>query len=143
MAIGCNEVPKAGGGTYWSGEPHDSRDFVKGHDPNELRKVEVLVDILDRLKKSGHLSDDLIKLPNAYDICKLLLNDKSESSVADSRIMDLLEFGRIIHAEMSAICDAARKGLSVEDGILYCTAFPCHLCAKHIVAGWHTAGCLP
>ena len=48
--------------------------------------------------------------------------------------MDLLEFGRIIHAEMSAICDASRKGISVEDATLFCTTFPCHLCAKHIVA---------
>lgn len=48
--------------------------------------------------------------------------------------MDLLEFGRIIHAEMSAICDASRKGVSIEGATLYTTAFPCHLCAKHIVA---------
>jgi cytidine deaminase len=51
----------------------------------------------------------------------------------DSRIMDLIEFGRAIHAEMSALCDASRKGLSVENAILYCTTFPCHICAKHIV----------
>ena len=48
--------------------------------------------------------------------------------------MDLLEFGRIIHSEMSALCDAARKGLSVQNATLYCTTFPCHLCAKQIVA---------
>jgi hypothetical protein len=35
---------------------------------------------------------------------------------------------------MSAICDAARLGKIIKDGILYTTAFPCHLCAKHIVA---------
>jgi len=48
--------------------------------------------------------------------------------------MDLIEFGRDIHAEMSAITDAARKGVSICDATLYCTTFPCHLCAKHIVA---------
>jgi tRNA(Arg) A34 adenosine deaminase TadA len=48
--------------------------------------------------------------------------------------MDLIEFGRAIHAEMSAICDASRKGLVLQDAILYCTTFPCHICAKHIVA---------
>ena len=31
----CNEVPRSGGGTYWSDDPYDGRDFVKGHDPNE------------------------------------------------------------------------------------------------------------
>ena len=48
--------------------------------------------------------------------------------------MDLLEFGRIIHAEMSAITDAARLGIEIKDSTIYCTTFPCHICAKHIVA---------
>jgi deoxycytidylate deaminase len=134
VTLGCNEVPKAGGGTYWSGEPNDSRDFLKGHDPNEQRKTEVLVDIIDRLQKRGHLSTQLLNETDPYEIAKLLLKDKSDDSVSESRIMELLEFGRIIHAEMSAICDAARKGVSIEQTTLYCTTFPCHICAKHIVA---------
>ncbi|WP_139862343.1 deaminase [Bradyrhizobium ivorense] len=48
--------------------------------------------------------------------------------------MDLIEFGRDIHAEMSAITDAARNGVPVTGATLYSTTFPCHLCAKHIVA---------
>lgn len=48
--------------------------------------------------------------------------------------MDALEYGRIVHAEMSAISDAARLGRSVKDTLLYTTTFPCHMCAKHIVA---------
>ena len=134
VTLGCNEVPKSGGGTYWSGEPNDSRDFVEGHDPNELHKVEVLVDMLDRLKKGGHLSTELLAIADPYEIGKRLLEEESEHAVSDSRVMSLIEFGRIIHAEMSAICDASRKGVAVEGGTLYCTAFPCHLCAKHIVA---------
>jgi tRNA(Arg) A34 adenosine deaminase TadA len=48
--------------------------------------------------------------------------------------MDALEYGRMIHAEMSAICDAARLGRKLEGTTLYTTTFPCHMCAKHIVA---------
>jgi hypothetical protein len=48
--------------------------------------------------------------------------------------MDALEYGRIIHAEMSAISDAARLGRSTKNAVLYTTTFPCHMCAKHIVA---------
>jgi hypothetical protein len=48
--------------------------------------------------------------------------------------MDSLEFGRIIHAEMSAISDAARLGRPIAGANLFCTTFPCHICAKHIVA---------
>ena len=48
--------------------------------------------------------------------------------------MDALEYGRTIHAEMSAISDAARLGRALKGTILFCTTFPCHMCAKHIVA---------
>ena len=134
VTLGCNEVPKAGGGTYWSGDPLDARDFVAGHDPDEDQKIEILVDLLDRLQKGGHLSEELTHLEDPHEIGKHLLGEGTISSVSESRVMDLLEFGRIIHSEMSALCDAARKGLSVQDSTLYCTTFPCHLCAKHIVA---------
>jgi Cytidine and deoxycytidylate deaminase zinc-binding region len=48
--------------------------------------------------------------------------------------MDALEYSRVIHAEMSAICDAARHGRKIVGSTLYCTTFPCHICSKHIVA---------
>jgi deoxycytidylate deaminase len=38
------------------------------------------------------------------------------------------------HAEMTAICDAARLGRSAKNAIMYVTTFPCHNCAKHIIA---------
>lgn len=134
VTLGCNEVPKAGGGTYWSDDKTDGRDFVQGHDSNELLKREILVDLISRLKNHKHLSDELQKVEDAHEVTKALLDDKSLDGVSESRLMDLIEFGRIIHAEMSAICDAARKGISVESTTLFCTTFPCHICAKHIVA---------
>ncbi len=48
--------------------------------------------------------------------------------------MNLGEFGRPVHAEMAALLDAARRGVSVKDADLYSSTFPCHNCAKHIVA---------
>jgi deoxycytidylate deaminase len=54
--------------------------------------------------------------------------------ISDSQFMDALEYGRIVHAEMSAISDAARNGRAIKDTVLYSTTFPCHMCAKHIVA---------
>ncbi len=134
ITLGCNEVPKAGGGTYWSGDPGDSRDFVAGYDPNEQHKIELLVDVLDRLKKGSHLSEILQAVEDPYALGRKFLLDKSEHGLAESKIMDILEFSRVIHAEMSAICDAARNGVSVRGTTIYCTTFPCHICAKHIVA---------
>jgi cytidine deaminase len=34
---------------------------------------------------------------------------------------------------MAAITDAARRGVPIEGATLYCTTFPCHLCARHII----------
>jgi cytidine deaminase len=134
ISLGCNEVPKAGGGTYWSGDVLDKRDFVEGRDPNDEKKAELLVDLIDRLHSCGHLSSDLTAVGDAAKIVEILLDNRDKKSVKESRVMDLLEFGRDIHAEMSAISDAARNGLSIKDATLYCTTFPCHICAKHIVA---------
>jgi cytidine deaminase len=134
LTLGCNEVPKAGGGTYWEGDPNDARDFVLGSDPNETRKTQVLVDLIDRLHQGRHLANNLLDINDPNAIANYLLSLPKIGGVADSKVMDLLEFGRIVHAEMSALSDAARKGISVAGATLYCTTFPCHLCAKLIVA---------
>ena len=50
-----------------------------------------------------------------------------------SELYNSIFVDRTIHAEMSAILDAAMKGLSVKGATLYTTTYPCHYCAKHIV----------
>jgi hypothetical protein len=52
-------------------------------------------------------------------------------ALVGSSVMDLTEYGRIVHAEMCAICDAARVGRSVNGATLYCTTFPCHNCVRY------------
>jgi deoxycytidylate deaminase len=52
----------------------------------------------------------------------------------DTRFSGITEFGRAVHAEMEAILSCARVGVSPRNGTLFCTTFPCHNCAKHIVA---------
>jgi deoxycytidylate deaminase len=59
---------------------------------------------------------------------------RGKKLIKDSQLMDILEFGRMIHAEMSAISDAARLGRETKATILFSTTFPCHICAKHIVS---------
>ncbi|STX38810.1 deaminase [Legionella feeleii] len=48
-------------------------------------------------------------------------------------IGDSLEFHPCTHAEIAAIIDAAKIGISVKKSTLYTTTFPCHLCAKEII----------
>jgi len=58
ISLGSNEVPKAGGGTYWSDDEFDDRDYVRGFDSNDRRKDETLNEILQHLS----LADDLKRL---------------------------------------------------------------------------------
>ena len=39
-----------------------------------------------------------------------------------------------VHAEQNAICDAARRGVSLEGAVVYITHFPCINCAKIFAA---------
>jgi deoxycytidylate deaminase len=117
IALGSNEVPKAGGGTYWAEEPNDDRDYIRRKDSNDERKRELLEELIEILGSETAVDDIM-----------------SSVKLRDSQMMDALEYGRIVHAEMSAISDAACSGRGVRNGTLYCTTFPCHMCAKHIVA---------
>ena len=58
VSQGCNEVPRAFGGTYWSGEEPDFRDVRLGHDPNDILKKDVIRDLLERLSNAKLLSVD-------------------------------------------------------------------------------------
>ena len=51
-----------------------------------------------------------------------------------TRIGQLLEFSRAVHAEMDALLSAARSGTKTGGTRLYVTTFPCHNCARHIVS---------
>jgi deoxycytidylate deaminase len=132
VSLGCNEVPKAGGGTYWVDDPPPTfRDVDIGVDANHERKNEILFDLVDRMSREGLLSKQLLGLKNKQKQVDTIL---SKDRMKDAQLMDIIEFGRMIHAEMSAISDAARLGRATEKATLFCTTFPCHLCAKHIVA---------
>lgn len=131
VSLGCNEVPAAGGGTYWPSAKNDRRDHKIGYDANTLRKRGLVLNVVSLLKKSGSLSPDL----EAMDDVKLqehLLADGT-GILTDAEILDILEYGRALHAEMNAITDAARSNGSTQGTTLFVTTFPCHNCAKHIV----------
>lgn len=123
--LGCNEVPKAGGGTYWAEEKYDAREYRKGSDSNDERKKELLKELEAILRADCS--------PKKRKILEKILKNK-EKALNDSQFMDALEYGRIVHAEMNAITDAARLGISLQDATLYCTTFPCHMCSKLIIA---------
>ncbi|MBP2147907.1 anti-phage dCTP deaminase [Xanthobacter flavus] len=134
---GCNEVPKPHGGTYWDNDIPDYRDMKIGYDPNDRQKREVVRDAIERLRLESLLSEKALQFGSDSDIVSALIGKgpgEKAGALANSYLMDLTEYGRVVHAEMGAICDAARFGRSVRGCTLYCTTFPCHNCTKHIIA---------
>lgn len=131
VSLGSNEVPKAGGGTYWVNQKIDGRDQKRGYDINTIRKRSLVMDVVEKLKANNKLSDDL----NSSDISQLseLLLSEDVGILSKSKILNILEYGRALHAEMNAITDAARSNTSTKNTTLFVTTFPCHNCAKHIV----------
>lgn len=61
-------------------------------------------------------------------------NAQLENVMKRSPLREITEFGRVVHAEMEAILACARGGVRMRGSTLYGTTFPCHNCAKHIVA---------
>lgn len=131
VVAGTNEAPKAFGGQYWAGDVPDHRDFQYGYDVNDRQKLAIVEDILRRLRAHGWLSDTAPDRGTATPGKIALAKD---GPLYDSRVGDLLEFGRIAHAEMACICTAARRGTPLGGLSLYTTTYPCHECARLIVA---------
>ncbi|HEU4656918.1 MAG TPA: anti-phage dCTP deaminase [Capillimicrobium sp.] len=123
IAVGCNEVPRAGGGSYWEGDKDDARDFQLGVDGNQDQRDRALREAFDVLVARGLLAEAAREAgPDAF-----------AKALDDTRMDGLIEFTRATHAEMAALLDAARRGASVSGAVLYTSTFPCHNCAKHIV----------
>jgi deoxycytidylate deaminase len=136
---GCNEVPKAFGGTYWDLEEPDFRDVKLGVDPNDVIKKELLRELFDKMNSAGLLSAAAAAVGSPADMVEEFTKKKrseedEDGPLANCSVLDLTEFGRVVHAEMCAICDAARLGRSVKGATLFVTTFPCHNCTKHILA---------
>lgn len=129
LSTGSNETPRQGGGLYWakvddaSGnviDEQDGKDYTRNEDSNKVEQQEILLEIMRGVKNISGLTDTQ--------------SSEIEMVLNRSRIKDLTEFGRVVHAEMEAILSCGRAGISTIDGTLYCTTFPCHNFAKHIIA---------
>ncbi len=128
ISTGWNDVPKFGGGLYMNQSSHDPNaehdhrcwNIENGKCFNDDEKsllaqnlIEVLKDVIAPEKKEAAL--------------KLL--------VESSKLRGLIEFSRSIHAEMHALLNAGKiAGNKIKNGKLFVTTYPCHSCARHIIA---------
>ncbi|HLO99540.1 MAG TPA: anti-phage dCTP deaminase, partial [Fimbriimonas sp.] len=128
LSTGANDCPKAGGGLYWPfydiekkafEDFPNGRDYMRGEDSNRKAQLQIIDDIITRFRGKRTPPNGLRKL---------------KAILEDSAIGCLTEFGRVVHAEMEAILACGRKSISARGATLYCMTFPCHNCAKHIIA---------
>ncbi|GAA6156470.1 anti-phage dCTP deaminase [Pyruvatibacter sp. HU-CL02332] len=125
IGLGWNDVPKYGGSLYEDNDrDNDHRCFrhAMGICHNDDNKGKIYDEIVSTLKDSGCLD-------NTID------DNVVREMVSKSKIKNLIEFSRAVHAEMEAIVSVARGGKNgLVGSTLYSTAYPCHSCARHIVA---------
>ncbi len=125
LAEGVNDCPKAFGGLYWpvyneeDGKYIDEingRDYMfkEGYDSNKIQQQKIITSILNELN--------------------CLNTDENVAKIKSTGIGALTEFGRVVHGEMEALMMCARNGISTKECSMYMTTFPCHNCAKHIIA---------
>ncbi len=136
VASGANDAPAAGGGSYWPrADPFSSAtsavlgpDYLRGYDSNERERNKILVGVIRALTGEENPASELSPAERGALIAAY------KARLEGTGILDLTEFGRAVHAEMAALMSCARSGVTPTNGTLYCTTFPCHNCAKHIVA---------
>lgn len=128
LSTGCNDVPRAGGSLYREehkpDEDHRCVFFEGGRCFNQQRKDAMREEIARTLSDAG--------VPQADTLASQIRSNTG--------MKDLIEFSRSVHAEMDAIVSVARTGCgSTKGAVLFTTTYPCHNCARHIVAAGITA----
>jgi len=129
VAAGTNEVPLAGGGVYGEEfELSERRDHRCAY-----RETAGSKPCCSNTKEQNEIIDFLIDDLSELNTAKETRKHEIKKHLKDSRIGELLEFSRAVHAEMDALLSAARSGVSTVGTRMYVTTFPCHYCARHIV----------
>jgi len=129
LATGWNDVPKAFGGLYQndsligaSDQDHRCWNINGGKCFNDEEKDLISTAIIDLLIKEAVLKE--ADREKTFEIIR-----------KGSQLKNLIEFSRAVHAEMHALLNAgAVHGSKISGGKLFVTTYPCHSCARHIVA---------
>jgi deoxycytidylate deaminase len=122
LGIGWNDVPRYGGSVYNQAHQPDNRCHAFGSKCyNDDEKQVIAENIVKDLTGKGFLADQ-----NTAAAIKV---------IKEGRIGYLIEFSRAVHAEMLALLNAGRSGGErMQCGKIYVTTYPCHVCARHIIA---------
>ena len=125
IGLGRNDVPRFGGGLYGEesgGGDHRCFKWTGRRCHNDFKKEKLYDQIVQKLIESG-----LVQGP--------ALRNEIIKALKQTDVKQLIEYSRAVHAEMDAIVSVARSHKpGLDGGTLYATTFPCHSCARHIVA---------
>ena len=125
IGLGGNDVPKFNGGLYRTEDlDNDHRCFKWGTKlcHNDQQKRALYEQIYESLSNEGLLAAGVGK-------------EKLTIAVAKTEVRSLIEYSRAVHAEMEAIISVARgQKAGLIGATMYSTTYPCHSCARHIVA---------
>ncbi len=128
LATGFNEVPRySEAPTIHDSVAPDGRDHTRGYDENVVQKRTLVEQLFQLAENNGLLRDGLTAGQAMNDI-------QGDQTGKDMLHANITEFCREVHAEMMTITTAARRGSSLRGSTLFTTTFPCHNCAKHIIA---------
>jgi deoxycytidylate deaminase len=128
IAVGTNEVPCAGGGVYGQGFSGNAMDERCAHREDESKRL------CSNTREQARIIDELIQVVREAARMNELPHDLLAEQLRRSAIGGLIEFSRAVHAEMDALLSAGREGRATVGTRMYVTTFPCHFCARHIVA---------
>jgi deoxycytidylate deaminase len=136
LALGTNEVPRGGGGSYWAHHADDAREFHNPKETNRVYQERIAAAVETVVGRRFDAAAGAAKLKSSKARQRLrsaLMSELPQELLKEGGVGELTEFGRATHAEMSALLDAARRGVAVRGGTVMTTTFPCHNCARHIV----------
>lgn len=110
---------------------HPVEDGAPNLDHSSIGIRDLVGDLLTRLG-SEHLAADLFeRLETDHE---RVVTELLSGALSSAKVRDLTEFMQPVHAEMNAILDAAKHGVATAGSTAYVTAYPCHQCARHLIA---------
>lgn len=133
IALGTNEVPRAGGGQYWADSPDDARDLRNGVDPAWESKMALVRAVLEYTEQAqGGSFGDLTSLAARF-IDQLDNGGQDGRPSHDSAAQTLESLGRVVHAELAALASAARHGSAAVGSEAVVTRPPCRQCLRQLI----------
>ncbi len=137
LAVGWNDVPQSGGGLY--GMKPVGSGLSRLHPDRPTEDERCFAQVGRRCHNDTEKSVIADKVVESLISSGVLNRERKDQAVGailgDTRVKDLIEFSRAVHAEMHAVLGASRvAGDRVVGGKIYVTTYPCHSCARHLVA---------